>query len=85
MHNTGPTDRWRDGAGQTGDLLEHIPSLRAHRKTNINVGVIISCKITRHKREKKPREPELMYKGTERRAFPGRTPHSEITVKERTF
>lgn len=80
-----PWIAWIDGAGQTGYLLEHIPFLRAHRKTNINVGVIISCKITRHKREKKSREPELMYKGMERRAFPGRTPHSEITIKERTF
>lgn len=49
MHNTGPTDCWIDGAGKTGYLL------RPHRKTNIkvNVGLIISCKITRHKREKK--------------------------------
>ena len=55
-HNTGPTDRWIDEAGKTGYLLEYIPFLGAHRKTNINVGVIISCKITRHKRKKKSRE-----------------------------
>lgn len=48
MLTTGPADCWIDGVEESRYLLGCLPSLRPHRKTNAEMGLIISCKIVRH-------------------------------------